>query len=73
MDNEMKKYGRGWVCVKEGTKKEIDWAEPEADRNAENVMLDFGRSQADHFEIYFRDSNGKLNPVDAEALPEDFE
>lgn len=73
MANEMKSYGRGWVCCKEGTKKEIDWAEPEAGRNAENILLDFGHSQADHFEIYFRDSKGKLNSVDSEALPEDFD
>lgn len=66
------KKPRGWVFCKEGTKKEVGFADPEEGRNAENQMLDFSRQYADHFEVYFRDSKGKLNSVDAEELPEDF-
>lgn len=68
----MSKKQSGWVFCKEGTKREVGFAEPEAGRNAENQMLDFSREYANHFEVYFRDSKGVLHPVDAEALPEDF-
>ncbi len=67
-----KKIERGWVFCKEGTKKEVGFAEPEAGHNAESEMHNFSREYANHFEVYFRDSKGKLNSVDAEALPEDF-
>ena len=62
----------GWVFCKEGTKKEVGFADPEEGRNAENEMLDFSRQYANHFEVYFRDSKGVLHPVDAEDMPEDF-
>lgn len=67
-----KEIERGWVFCKEGTKKEIGFAEPEEGRNAENVMLDFSSECAVHFEVYFRDSKGILRSVDSESLPEDF-
>ena len=61
---------RGWVFCKEGTTKEIGFAEPEDFLNAEIAVekCDFG----EHFDLYFRDSNGELNPVGSEEKPEDF-
>jgi hypothetical protein len=67
-----KQIERGWVCCKEGTKKEIDFEEPEAEVNAEIILARFGSRMPNHFEIYFRDSKGVLHPVDSEAVPEDF-
>lgn len=73
MAKEMKSYGRGWVACKEGTKKEIDFEEPQPKVIAEIVLDRFDSRMPDHFEIYFRDSSGDLHPVDSESRPEDFE
>ena len=65
------KLERGWVFKREGGKREIGFA-PAADYpNAEIAVEKFDYEH--DFEIYFRDSNGELQPCDAESRPEDFE
>lgn len=64
---------RGWIFCKEGTAKEVGFASPDECLNAESAIRRFGNQYSDHFDLYFRDSHGRLNPTDAESTPNDYE
>lgn len=68
----MSQNQRGWVFVDDETGEEVGFAEPHEYRTAEIAVERFGREYADHFSVYFRDSNGELHSVAAEDTPDDF-
>jgi len=64
---------RGWVFTKAGTNKEIGYVPAEDCRNADDAYRQFSRECGEDFDIYFRDTSGKLNSCADESRPEDFE
>lgn len=64
---------RGWVFCEEGTYNEIGFAEPHECKNAEEAYESFSKECAEHFDVYFMDINGGLNPCTAESTPDDFD
>lgn len=68
-----KKKPRGWVFTKEGTQKEIGFAEPSECVDFQDAVRQFNKESAAHFDVYFRDSKGVLRPCGAISKPEDFD
>jgi len=62
----------GWVFTKEGSKKEIGFAEAGEYENAEVAVEKWGRDYPEHFDVYFRDIAGKLHSCGADSIPLDF-
>jgi len=70
--DQLMKEQRGWVFTNEN-EEEIGFAAPEDYRNGQEAYEGFAIECGDHFNVYFKDSKGELNPVDPESTFTDFE
>lgn len=66
------KAKRGWVATAEGATEEIGFAEPGEYKNADAAVHGFEQSISDHFDLYFRATDGTLHSTADESAPDDF-